>query len=273
LSSEGAVARLRSAGARGVFAPCVPGELAGEWLVQSPRWFGPARVPVPGAEAHPHLARIDSPLGPLVVKREPASAWRSGLARLPAPLSRGARAARAFELGRAFRSAGIGTPEPLAWIEARTPSRAHLLLVREAQGESPWRFLAARPSAALVEALARAIAELHARGFRHRDLKAPNLLVREEEGALRVVFLDLDGAARVRRISRVARARDLARLAVSFRSAAARSAGLRADAWPALVEAYARAAGAIDAGALLAWTERWARAHVEANLRRGRPIA
>lgn len=257
-------------GVRGAFAPCVPSALAAVWLDEAPRWFGPERRAPPGAASHPHLARLETPLGPLIAKREPLGPWSGGLARLGA---RTPRAARAFALGRALTAAGLGTPEPLAWFESRA-GRAHLLLQREVEGQDPWRFLTAHPGTPLLEALAGAIAELHARGFRHRDLKAPNLLLAGAERTPRVLFLDLDGVARARRSDFATRARDLARLAVSFRSSAARSAGLRADAWPALVAFYARATGGgIDARALISWTERWAHAHVEANLRRGRPIA
>ncbi len=271
MSPRTPVERLVAHGARIHFHPEVPRALATEWLRGRTHWFGAARQAVLGAEGQARLVRLDSPLGPLVAKREQRSPWEAGLASVGALRS---RSARAFALGRAFREAGLATPEPVAWIEARFPRSEAILVLRHETGADPWRFLAGRASGAVLEALARAIADLHSRGFRHRDLKAPNLLLAEEEGAIRVTFLDLDGAARVPHPSPATRARDLARLAASFRSAAARQAGLRADAWPALIEAYLAAAGdVLERTLLVERTQRWASVHVEHNLRRGRPIA
>ncbi len=252
------------------FDPCVEAEMASRWVEEHRKWFGPDRGTVAGAEGHPHLAFVESPLGPLVAKRAPLSRLRA----------RRSRSERAFALGRRWRAAGLSTPEPLAWIEDR-PGAASVLIMRGIAAQNPWSFLAglaahaSHPSLTeLVDALAGSIAELHARGFRHRDLKAPNLLLRRGERGIEVWFVDLDGAGRLPALT-AARARDLARLCVSFRSSAARAAGVRADAWPALVQRYAERAGlpGADAERILGRTQDWASHHIERNLRLGRPIA
>jgi tRNA A-37 threonylcarbamoyl transferase component Bud32 len=264
------VERLEARGARIHFDPTLPADLARRWLDEHGAWFGPERRPLAGAEGRPDLARVESPLGALVAKRAP----------LPS-LPRRSRPERAFAMGRAWSAAGLRTPEPLAWIELRS-ERAAVLVTRFVAGRDPWSSLAAArdgaPSAAfdeLLEALAAAIAEVHARRFRHRDLKAPNLLVvRGESGALQVVFVDLDGATSAAP-RRSIRTRDLARLCVSFHSRAARAAGVRADAWPLLVERYVARAGLArsESDRIRGWTERWASRHIERNLLRERPIA
>lgn len=249
------------------FVPGVPPEIAAQWVEEYEPWFGSNRRLLAGAEENPALARVESPLGPLVAKRAP----------LPRLRSRRSRSERGFTLGRTWCAAGLCTPEPLAWIEDRRLARS-VLITRWVNGRDPWSFLADEndsrpPWTALVSALAGSIAGLHARGFRHRDLKAPNLLVRRGETGIEVWFVDLDGAGRL--LSRIARARDLARLCVSFRSTHARNAGVRADAWPALVAGYAERAGlsSADSARILGWTELWAERHIERNLRLGRPIA
>ena len=70
--------------------------------------------------------------------------------------------------------------------------------------------------AAAVE-LGRLIGQLHAAQVAHRDLKAGNLLLRQEQGeAVSAWVIDLEGAAIVTRISWARRYKNLARLAVCF---------------------------------------------------------
>jgi serine/threonine protein kinase len=65
----------------------------------------------------------------------------------------------------------------------------------------------------LTDTLARWVRLMHDRGISHRDLKAPNILVRAD-GACE--FIDLVGVRTRRRVPRVIRIRDLARLNASF---------------------------------------------------------
>ncbi|MEQ1894783.1 MAG: lipopolysaccharide kinase InaA family protein, partial [Planctomycetota bacterium] len=139
----------------------------------------------------------------------------------------------------------------------------------------PWEFLAAGGTRAeLVLVLARDLARLHAAGFRHRDLKASNLLVRRTGAELEIVWTDLDGLARSARLGERTRRRDLARLGLSFESAAARAAGVRAGDWPELVQRYLTAwKGCTPAAAelerVLAATRLWRERAIRAHLARG----
>jgi hypothetical protein len=67
-----------------------------------------------------------------------------------------------------------------------------------------------------MEALARLIRLLHARGLSHRDLKAANLLTPAKMGDHRFWFIDLVGVRRHHRVSRRRKVQNLARLHVSF---------------------------------------------------------
>lgn len=261
------------------FAAAVAESLAREWLEEHTRWFGRGRDPVPGAENATALALVESDLGPVVAKRERPPGWKRPLVLLR---TRAFRASRAFHLGRALRSAGVATPEPLAVIAHE--GREAVLVTRYVEARDPWTFLLAGSGdpadvQALERALARTAGHLHSRGFRHRDLKAPNILVRRDaKGGIEVQLVDLDGASRVPSVTRAMRARDLSRLCTSFESAAARLAGVHADSWPRLVrhyleEARGRAPAADDVDELVRRTRRWAEKHIERNLIRGRPIA
>jgi len=71
----------------------------------------------------------------------------------------------------------------------------------------------------IVESLARAIRRLHERGFSHRDLKAPNVMVQwdpESADAPRVLLIDLDGLKPARRVSFERQLRAITRLNVSL---------------------------------------------------------
>lgn len=260
-------------------APGVPAELLADWCRDCAGWFRP-RVPLPRAPGKPNLALVESPLGRLAAKVETPRGWKRALA---AARARPLRSLRAFHSGHALLRCGLATPEPLAVLVRRDPTRPQALLVtRYVEGQGPWDWLAGgRAPAPLVEALARGLARLHAAGFRHRDLKASNLLLRaaavDPGGAGEVVWTDLDGLRFLGTLPLFLRARDLARLAMSFESAVAREAGVRADHWPALLHAYLAAFhGAQPEPAavedLLARTRRWSARAIRRNLARGRPI-
>ena len=259
--------RLSSTGIHGLFQPAVRDELAHAWLAEHAGWFrGEASAPLSRAPENPRVRRLETPLGPVVVKLDRPAGHGRPLARLG---PRAPKTTRAFQRARELLQAGLPTPEPLACLVGRDSKGAYgVLLTRLEEGVGPWEFLASAtrspiPSPhppgetgdaalghirtwknvtetrALLDALATALAGLHREGFRHRDLKAPNILVRgRAPGDLEVLWLDLDGLRRVPARRPSVRVRDLARLAMSFESTAARQVGIRADAWPYLVRRY-----------------------------------
>jgi len=71
----------------------------------------------------------------------------------------------------------------------------------------------------IIESLATILRRLHERGFSHRDLKAPNVMVQwnpESGDAPRVLLIDLDGLKRARRVSFDRQLRAITRLNVSL---------------------------------------------------------
>ncbi len=273
-----------SAGSRLRAAPSVPDELLVHWCQVCERWFGPERAPLPRTPDKAHLALVETPLGRVVAKREVPAGWKRPLTGIGA---RSLRSARAFDLADELGSCGLVTPEPLAVLVLRRGStREAVLVTRYVEGRGPWEYLQQGGGLArLLAALARDLARLHGLGFRHRDLKASNLLLcerlpgdqRDQGPRLEVVWTDLDGLRRPGLVSRATRVRDLARLSLSFESAPARAAGVRADHWPALLEAYlghalARAPSADELGLLLSSTRRWAERSLHRHLRQGRPV-
>ena len=274
--AAGATRELSGRTGRMVYAPVVPDELAAGWLEEYGAWF----------EDDAQLAVVErkTPLGRVVAKRELPRGWKGSLVRVHA---RPFRSPAAFHLGRELLSTGLLTPEPLACVTSRTgePPRA-CLIARHAAGLDPWGFVQNEPPSGeptalreLVAALAAALARLHAAGFRHRDLKGPNIIVRRsEEGSIEVLWTDLESLERPRIVTDGVRVRDLARLGMSFDSARARRAGVRADAWPTFVQAYLERARrrtpvAEELARFLVRTQRWASARIERNVVRGRPVA
>ena len=276
---EGLVRELRRGSGSILFTAVVPDEVATSWLERHETWFE-------GEEDD--VVRVSTELGDVVAKREQRTGLTGSLVRAGA---RRMRSLHAFRLGHEMLEAGLATPEPLACVTDPTEPRA-CLITRHVDASGPWRFLIGEspdPDPAepadpatldeLLSALARAMARLHAAGFRHRDLKEPNLLVRrDEDGEPGVLWTDLESLARPRVISDATRCRDLARLAMSFASAHARRAGIRADAWPRFVSVYLRFArqrepDREDVGRFLERTRRWSQRRIERSVVRGRPIA
>ncbi len=258
-----------------------PDTLLETWLREASEWFGDPGRRLASAPRNDQLAQIDSPLGRLVAKRE-RPRGRLGLRR--------SRTRHAFGLACALRAAGVDTAEPIAHLSlARTAHRdGHLsiALTRFVEGKTAWEWLRSSGKTELgtcIEALAQCIARLHARGFRHRDLKVPNLLFVDEPEGLRVLVIDLEAARQLgpgRLLTEAARTRDLARLLVSFESAAARRAGLPADAWARFLDRYIHHSAQhepgsirLDEARLWTRTRAWALRHIERNVERSRPIA
>lgn len=249
------------------------------WAASFASWFGPDRRAVPGAESKTHVAMVESALGLAVAKRERARGLKRGLTRHGV---RRFQRETAFERALAFDAAGLPTAAPIACILVRARADA-CSLMRWIDGLDPWRHVRAprdseRAREQLVEALARLVARMHAAKFRHRDLKAPNLIVARNARELAVSVVDLDGLASVRSISLAMRVRDLGRLCVSFGSASASAAGMAEADWKRCVELYVTAVDsleqrALDRDLLVRRTRAWAAAHCRDLSARGREIA
>jgi len=223
--------------ARGIDVPWLaaaelPSELGRAWAREWPSWFGPARVPLPRAPAKAELALLETPLGRVVAKRERTRGWKRPLAALGA---RAGRAERAFELAHELLERGLATPPALAVLGR--PDEA-VLVTRYVDGTGPWELAERRGVEPLLATLAAALARLHGAGFRHRDPKASNVLVRERDGEPEVVWTDLVGVQYLGTVEPRLRARDLGRLAASFESCEARTAGVRAGHWKELERRY-----------------------------------
>lgn len=258
----------------------LPPELARAWAREWRSWFGPGRVPLPRAREKGELALLETPLGRMVAKRERVHGWKRGLTVLGA---RAPRSPRAFGLGQALLARDLATPAPLAVLGR---PEEMVLVTRYVEGLGPWELLSALGPEALLTTLAENLARLHAAGFRHRDLKASNLLLVPAMPAMpamrtpaptELYWTDLDGLRHVGTVEPRLRARDLARLGTSFESREARTAGVRAGHWPELVRRYmehalARPPSADEIGQVLAWTQRWSQRSIRRHLARGAEV-
>ncbi len=147
------------------------------------------------------------------------------------------RPLRAFRLGHAMLTRQIATALPLAALQRRIgPLVLDSILITEAvEGPKLNKFLnqwLANPpkgdtplSASQQHRLAqqvlwqmgRMLQRLHDNSFHHRDLKAPNMLVRWSQGQWpEIVLVDLDGLQRVRFLTTRKRFQGLMRLNVSL---------------------------------------------------------
>jgi tRNA A-37 threonylcarbamoyl transferase component Bud32 len=204
-------------------------------------------------------------------KRCGSKTWVRRLARGLQP----ARTIRNFHFGHRLLSHGIPTARPLLavaprwhalfkpaflateWLEGATPIDAFL---RRTMTVEPLRGREAvlRETA---ERIGQLVGTLHARGFAHRDLKATNLLVREEADRIQVFVIDLDGASRPWFLTRRTRMNNLARLV----AATAESPGMCQSLRRRALAAYL--AGAGDA---MPWKNVWRRLAEISRIRRSR---
>ncbi len=274
---------LRRGRRRITCAPEVPRELAERWFEAWKEAFGDDRRPVPGMPTKEDLALLETELGDLVLKRERMRGSRAFLRRTGL---RRTRAERAFRLGCTMVAGDVPTPEPLAWLVA-PGTRGVLetcLVTRFVRGAGPWETFAAAGAPddvaaadVVLRALADSLAALHLAGFRHRDLKAPNLLV-EDGTEPRVWILDLDGASRCPPPPPpTVTLRDLSRLCASFGSPPAIDAGVAPEHWRRFMEHYLeRTTGAPpdepEVSHLVEETSRRARRKIRGNVRAGRPL-
>ena len=251
--------------------PCVPRALALEWTQAWPSWFGPGRRGLRGFEDKADLALVESPLGPVVAKRERMRGWKRSLAALGA---RRSRSTRAFALAQELHARTLPTPEPLCVLGRAGSS---VFVTRFVAGIGPWELAAETGVEALVALLAEALHALHAAGYRHRDLKAANLLFARAGSGHELQWTDLDSLTVVGTVRFGQRARDLERLATSFESGAARTAGVRAQHWPALVTRYltllhGRPPNPVELERVLDRTRAWSERAMRRHLRRGQRV-
>ncbi|HEV7667330.1 MAG TPA: lipopolysaccharide kinase InaA family protein, partial [Thermoanaerobaculia bacterium] len=141
---------------------------------------------------------------------------------------RGSKAERSFKAARAVLAAGVPTPEPILWLDAKGNSGVSFYICRRIEGiEVRLLFRAAAagrereefPDLDLPQVLAeigRLARRLHDAGIRHRDLSVGNLLVRPgapgEPPALSL--LDLNRARQGVTLGLPTRMREFSRLAL-----------------------------------------------------------
>lgn len=201
-------------------------------LMQRLRRWSPGQ-PLP--EAQPLSAgevyKFDTALGPVVLKRKVESGLKGALARSQL---REPQLHRSFRMGGLAVAAGLHTPEPLLYAERNLGAGIEALVVnRFDPGVQPWSFLP-QPWLAtpMLQSLGTELANWHAAGLRHRDLKGPNLLYQPATGTS--ILLDLAGAyEHPEGLSLRLRAQDLARL-----RSGALTAGIRPEQWQRLLDAY-----------------------------------
>ena len=201
------------------------------------------------------------------------------LSRAAAALVRRSKCMRSWLLGNAFLDCLLPTARPLAAFERRRFGLAWdgYLLTEMIAGAIDLRQTvdsidSRRQLQARIELVARLIRTLHERGWSHRDLKAPNILLApSNDGVERAWFIDLVGASRPFWLTRRRRMRDLARLNASFidRPGLSRTDRLR------FLLCYLNSA-LIGRGDWKVWWTGIARAtegKMEKNRKRGRPLA
>lgn len=172
-----------------------------------------------------------APRGPVevVVKQFRNQGWRARWQRR----RRGSKAERAWRMAGELVRLGVGTAAPVALIESTAPEGPSFYLSALQEHDFELRyFLRARNGGraaaefprvdgeALVAALGRLAARLHAAGFWHRDWTSGNVLVRwaapppDGAGEPELFLLDLNRARRRRPLGLVLRLRELARMPI-----------------------------------------------------------
>jgi hypothetical protein len=158
---------------------------------------------------------------PLMIKAHPPDAgWKRWADR-----RRGTAAERAWRTAVQLRARGVGTPEPVAWLERWEQGRRgeSWFVTRRLEGMTNFRdavrdLFLHDPDAgrmmALLQTVATAVRAMHEAGVRHGDLGNQNILLqRTPEGWDDVAFIDLNRAQRQDTpLTMRQRARDLARI-------------------------------------------------------------
>ena len=283
-SSVHATFRIHRQGWSLTHVSSVPRELAESWLEAWSR--PPGQRPHWAVERRAELAAPALPGARVVTKLEEPGAFRSIV---QSCLGLRGRAARAFQLGLDLASKDLPAARPLALLEERGPAwrRRTCLVLAYIPGKTLREHLledlaSSTPSSrqglkiSLWEAIASAVARLHAAGVRQRDLKAPNIIVAGNPSTPSVHFIDLEGMRALgSRPSLRVRARDLARLTASLASEDLQACGVSTEDTRELLRLYllhADGAAPTDAAVegLLARTGRWRDRKLARNRRRGR---
>ncbi|MDP6380583.1 MAG: lipopolysaccharide kinase InaA family protein, partial [Phycisphaerae bacterium] len=156
---------------------------------------------------------------PIVLKRDNR---RGPVRQLRRMLGR-CRAQRAWRIGHGLLMRGIPTARPAAVLERYAHGIAVETLLATEKIEDATRldmWFKQRTSASerrgIIEQLARLVGRLHDLGISQRDLKAPNILVRNKgAGHVQLYLIDLDGLRFRRRVRPGRRLQNLMRLNVS----------------------------------------------------------
>jgi tRNA A-37 threonylcarbamoyl transferase component Bud32 len=254
------------------FGPAVPCQQALTWLDQLRQW--PLHRVLPGAEplSAGDVFRLDSALGPVVVKRRFECGVKGALARSHL---REPQLLRSFRLGQRALAAGLHTPEPLLYAERKLGLGLETFIInRFDAGVQPWTLLTQEWLAPrMLDSLGRELANWHAAGLRHRDLKGPNLLYQATTGTS--ILLDLAGVHECgvgTGLSQRIRAQDLARL-----RSGALSAGIAAEQWQRLLAGYLRqsslrGSAIVDRRDFLGSIDRFVQRKLQRSRRNNKPV-
>lgn len=143
---------------------------------------------------------------------------RAALGRLARCL-RGSDVHREVNTSGYLNSRGVATPEVVAWGSRGKVSWVATAAVASAEPADQWHVrqaaLGQEGRAAIrraAGAIAEMVARMHAAGVAHSDLHCGNILIRAVDGGLEPVLMDLHRVRRRRRLSRQARAANLAQL-------------------------------------------------------------
>ncbi len=198
-------------------------------LTRPLRWFAgdggrPCKESHSAQVTRAALSTDTGPL-PVIVKRPLARNWRRRLRQLWAP----SRGMRGWRIGNALLNRDIPTARPLAVLERRLgplifdnlllteliPGAldldAHLRREFEQRSAASWW----RHKRALNALMVQHLRRLADRGFVHRDCKSQNILVIQQP-RLSLVWIDMDGLKRARRVTSADEFRALMRLQVSL---------------------------------------------------------
>ena len=142
----------------------------------------------------------------------------------------GSKASRSWHNARALVAAGLKTADPVLLIESKRPDGPSFFVTRHLGEVTEARYLLRAANRHLeaekfpeldmrgfLEALGRALRQMHEAGFFHRDLSIGNVLFRAGEpvhGPGDLYLIDLNRARRKPHLSLGERTRDLCRLAI-----------------------------------------------------------
>lgn len=251
--------------------PQLPFEVALNWLERIRHWPAAASLEDAQPLSAGEVYRMESELGPVVVKRRFETGLKGLLVR---PHLREPQLQRAYRLGLAAVEKGLRTPAPLFYASrhVRFGLEETVLIATLARGRNPWEFLSdVVHSCRMLEGLGRELANWHTAGFRHRDLKGPNLLYDETSDG--PTFLDLAGAHEAQPCPSLRmRAHDIGRLKTG-----ASSFGISHAQWCLLLDAYLEQSGRNGHGisrfrTFYKMIEKYVRSKLHRNIKNKRPI-